>query len=238
MTKSDINLDSISAERLDSMAAAGDVVVECYRVLQKSDTNVVGEVLRDEGTFYELDHYPKGDAYDQETHSQYYYHAHRESEHGHFHTFLREAGMPAGLKPVEQSHAPFMDERKDTLSHLIAISMDNKGFPIGLFTTNRWVTADTWYAATNVIAMLDAFDMDMARPSWATNLWITNMVRLFRPEIEALIHERDEKVAAWRQQHPGEDVFEDRDLEITSFKEISVERQIARVREASPGHRN
>ncbi len=77
-----------------------------------------------QGTFYEFDHYPAGDVHDPETHCQHYYHSHRSGEHGHFHVFLREQGMPEGLRPIEQSHAPFMDERDDTLCHLIAISMN------------------------------------------------------------------------------------------------------------------
>ena len=78
---------------LEAMAVAGAQILECYRVLQKSNSNVVAEVIKDGGTFYEFDHYPKGDVYDNETHSQYFYHAHRPKEHGHFHTFLREEGI-------------------------------------------------------------------------------------------------------------------------------------------------
>ena len=35
-----------------------------------------------------------------------------------------------------------MKELNDKLSHLIAISMNQAGFPTRLFTTNRWITAD------------------------------------------------------------------------------------------------
>ena len=59
-----VGLKNFSHEKLGTMAAAGKQVLECYRVLQKSDTNMVAEVLRGQGTFYELDHYPEGDAYD------------------------------------------------------------------------------------------------------------------------------------------------------------------------------
>ncbi len=217
---------------LEDMAEAGERVLECYRLLRKGGQNIVGEVLKGEGTFYEMDHYPSGDVYDNETHSQYYYHAHREGEHGHFHTFLREAGMPEGLTPVEQSHASFMDERNDTLSHLVAISMDGSGYPIGMFTTNRWVTADTWYQADDVITMLERFEMDLAHPSLPVNVWVGAMVRLFRPQVEALIRERDRVVSDWAERHPGSDTFEDRDLEVTAYCPVSVEAQTRRVGEA------
>lgn len=225
-------LYDLSKASLGSMAEAGERILECYRVLRKTEDNVVGEVLRGQGEFFEMDHYPKGDVYDPETHSQYYYHSHRDDEHGHFHTFLRQKGMPKGLTPIEQSEATFMKERDDTLSHLIAISMNRAGYPICLFTTNRWVGADHWYGAEDVIAMLDFFMMDMAQPSWPVNIWITNMVRLFRPEIEELVRERDKVVADWRKRHQDRDVFEDRELELTSILDISVEKQIERVNKA------
>ncbi|MCH9049672.1 MAG: hypothetical protein IIA72_01075 [Proteobacteria bacterium] len=227
-----VNLRKLPVEALESMATAGEQVLECYRVLQKSNSNVVAEVLRGQGKFYEFDHYPKGDVYDSETHSQYFYHAHREGEHGHFHTFLREEGMPEACRPAEQSEAPFMKERDDKISHLIAISMNHAGFPIRLFTTNRWITADNWYKADDVIKMLDRFEMDLAAPSWPVNIWLTAMLRLFRPQIMELVRERDATVANWQKEHPDVDAFEDRGCDITSVRKISVAAQIKRVNEA------
>jgi hypothetical protein len=226
------NLKKLSREQLQTMAIAGVQVLECYRVLQKSNSNVVAEVLRGQGEFYELDHYPKGDVYDSETHSQHFYHAHREGEHGHFHTFLREEGMPEDCSPAEQSEAPFMKERDDKISHLIAISMNRAGFPIGLFTTNRWITADNWYKADDVIKMLDRFEMDLAYPSWPVNIWLTAMLRLFRPQIMELVLERDATVEDWQNKHPENDAFEDRGCDITSARRISVAAQIKRVNQA------
>jgi len=226
------DLNNLSRDQLEQMAGAGAQILECYRVLQKSHANVVAEVLRGQGEFVELDHYPAGDVYDHETHSQFYYHSHREGEHGHFHTFLREKGMPGDCRPVEQSEADFMKEREDTLSHLIAISMDRAGYPIALFTTNRWVTADNWYKADDVIRMLEHYDMDLSWPSWPANVWITAMLRLFRPEIEELVRERDVILANWQQNHPDTDAFEDRECDIASSREISVSKQIERVTQA------
>ncbi len=205
------------------MWSAGEQVLNCYRVLAKSSDNIVGEILKGQGTFYEMDHYPPGDIYDPETHCQYYYHAHRGGEHGHFHTFLRSEGMVQGMKPIEgQSHQDYMDQRDDKLTHLIAISMDPQGFPISLFTTNRWVTAENWYNATDVITALERFEMDLAPPSWPVNIWMTNLVRLYAPIIRQLIIERDEVIANWAEKYPERDVFEDRELEVTSEIPINV----------------
>ncbi len=223
-------------DALMRMVAAGERILECYRVLKKTQDNVVGELLRGQGEFFEWDHYPKGDIYDHVTHSQYYYHAHptelRGGEHGHFHTFLRPKGMPPGIAPAPLPDLELPEDEDDALSHLIAISMNPAGYPIRLFTTNRWVTGEVWYVADDVIRMLDDFAIDLARPSWPANLWVSDMLRLFRPQTEVLIRRRDDAVAAWREGHAGSDVYEDRDFEIASSTSISVEAQMRRLREA------
>ena len=229
------DLGDLPAGRLGEMAAAGDEILECYRVLEKAGSNLVAEVLRHQGTFYEWNHYPPGDAVDWETHSQYYFHAHpqdqRGGEHGHFHCFMRYDGIAASVKPVPLD-SPQADNEDRIGAHLIAISMDKAGFPVGLFTTNRWVTDETWYGAADVIAMLDDFLIDHTHPSWATNRWLSAMFLLFRAEMEAMLQARDAAVAARAADRPGEDIFEDRELEITSNCAISVKEKIAAVHRA------
>ncbi len=218
-------LDGLSPERRASMLAAAYEIRECYRVLEKAGINLVGEVLRGQGEFVELEHYPRDDVFDSETHAQYYYHTHRdgELEHGHFHLFLRAGGMPPGSYPLAYPQAsevwPAGDE---ALAHLVAISMDGWGYPIGLFCTNRWVTAEAWYPAEQTIAMLDHFAIDHAFPNWALNRWLTAMLTLYRPQVESLIRQRDEVVAEWQAREPSADVFEDRHLEITGYLPIDV----------------
>jgi hypothetical protein len=196
----------------------------------------VAEIIRDQGVFYEWTHYPEADIYDSASHAQYYYHAHakqeRPGEHGHFHCFLRPKGMPPGVRPAAVAGCLPRENPNDALSHLVAIAMDDRGYACELFTTNRWVTDETWYGARDVIAMLDRFAIDLARPSWPVNRWITAMLRLFRPQIEALILERDEAIAGWQRRHPNSDVFEDRRLEVTSKLDISVEDQLGRLQAA------
>jgi hypothetical protein len=204
---------------------AANEIRECRRVLAKSGLNLVGEVLRGFGDFTEFEHYPPDDVYDPESHAQYYFHAHapgkREwNDYGHFHIFLRPRGMPLGIRPAPVADAtPAADDTAD-LCHLIAISMTREGEPERLFTTNRWVTAETWYAAEDVIRMLDHCVFDVAWPSWPLNRWLTAMLALYRRDIEALIRTRDKVVSEWMRCHPGGNVFEDRELEITSLKMI------------------
>ena len=225
-------LERLPRAALSAMLEAGREALEWRRILAKTGDNLVGDFLKHEEPFYILDHYPKGDVFDPESHAQWYYHAHdkkdRPGEHGHFHTFLRGGGMPAGIAP-----APLLDlqpnaETHDLICHLIAISMDRSGWPIGLFTTNRWVTAETWYAAHDVCAMLGCFDVKISRPSWPVNRWLSAMLILFRPQIEDLLQQRDERIRTWRREHPeAENVYEDRRLEVISQMPISVEAQVA-----------
>lgn len=237
-SKSEILLAERPRDELEGMAAAGREIIECYRVLEKTDSNVVAEVIRHHGTFYEWDHYPPGDAVDWETYSQYYYHAHgddeRPGEHGHFHTFLRFENMPKGLKPLDLEFAQASNGDRIG-AHLVGISMDGPGFPTGLFTVNRWVTDETWYGACDVTRMLDLFKMDHTHPSWAVNRWLSAVLILFRPHIEQLLMDRDAKVEAWMEAHPGIDVFEDRELEVTSHISISVPEQIKAVAQTLKG---
>ena len=110
--------------------------------------------------------------------------------------------------------------------------MDAAGCPFRLFTVNRWVTGETWYVASDVCAMLDCFRIDHTRPSWAANRWITAIVQLYQPQIETLLTMRDGTVEAWQHHHPQGDVYEDRDLEVTSYVDISIQDQVRAVGQA------
>lgn len=232
----DTDFTKLATEELRAMQDAGEFVRECYRVLAKTDDNIVGELLKGEETFFEWNHYPDGDVYDQETDSQFYYHAHpsdeRPGEHGHFHTFIRPGGMPPDVRPAPVPDFEPPEDPDDALSHIIAISMDRKGFPIKLFTTNRWVTGEVWYTAEDVCRLLHQFNIDHAQPSWPVNIWVTGLLTLFRPQIKSLIHARDRVVAQWQQSHPDENVYEDRELEMTTEMVVDVDAQLVAVAQA------
>lgn len=220
----------LSEEERTAMLTAGLEIYECYRVLKKGGLNVVGEVLRGQGTFIERVHYPQEDVFDYQTNSQYYYHAHRSEEHGHFHCFMRVGGIPPEVipwaYPLASESWPQGDE---ALAHLVGIAMDVWGYPIGLFVTNRWVTGETWYPAKSVIRMLPNFMIDHAYPSWPVNRWITAMFRLFYFHMTALLLHRDEVVNVWQKTYPEQDVLEDRQLEMTGYLPISVEEWLKMV---------
>jgi hypothetical protein len=211
-------LTDLSDEQIRTSLAATTEIRECYRVLEKGGLNIVGEVLRGQGQFYELDHYPKDDVFDAATASQYYYHAHRSDhdEHGHFHLFLRNSALPGEAEPVL---GPVGNDR---VAHLVAIAMDAWGFPTDLFAVNRWVTDESWLGAEPVITALDRFNVDHAYPSWPVNRWLTAMVRCYRPQVEALLRHRDQVLADSGEASLAE-MLENRRLEVTGTIPVDLD---------------
>ena len=224
-------LDQLDRGELERMATAAHEVIDVQMRLNLTDDNVVGELIKNAGTFFEWNHYPDGDVYYAGSASQFFYHAHpadlRVGEHGHFHTFLRPAGMPEGVNPAPVDDYVAPKDANDALAHIIGISMDGFGAPICLFTTNRWVTGETWYSGPDIARMVDLFEVRHTQPSWPVNRWVSAMLRLFKPQILALISARDATVADWARsgKAPDGNVFEDRALEVTSYCHISIEAQ-------------
>jgi hypothetical protein len=226
------------------MTAAAALIDEARRELAGRNANIVSEVMAGEAAISDWRHYPEGEVYDPKSHAQYFYHAHpvrgrAVREHGHFHTFLRAEGMPVGVAPlllpeVAVAVAPALPPQAPPLkrgimeevSHLVAIAVEAQGEPIRLFTTNRWVTGETWYPAEDVIRMLDRFVVTEVDPSETLNRWLGAMLRLFRPQIAELLQLRDQAVMAWRRRRRTH-VFDDPALEITSSLDISIDAQCA-----------
>ena len=211
-------LAALPFARLEAMALAGHELIRAERALSRLGFNVVARLLRDEGTFYEWDHYPAGDVYDPVSGAQYFYHAHgaaarQAGEHGHFHCFLRRSETAL-------------------LHHLVAVAMDDRGRPARLFTVNRWVTEDSWIDAASAIRLLDRFHLDLPNPSRWVNRWLQALLLLFRPEIEALLRRRDVRLAEWRRHHRGVDALAARELDTLSETAVSVDSRIDELRSA------
>ena len=229
--------------------AAALVSASCDAIVARG-SNIAQEVTGGAAELEEWRRYPEGEFYDPDSHGQYFYHHHgggagspspRSCEHGHFHIFLREEGMPAGVAPLllpelavadvalPPQAAPSKRGQRDGVCHLVAIAVDSKGAPLRLFTTNRWVTGETWYRAEDVVRMLDRFVIRGEQPSPELNAWISGMVALFRPQIAALLRMRDKTIMGWRRRRRVH-VFEDPRLEITSSLDIDLAARLAEVR--------
>ena len=212
--------------QLLAMYDAAAEAIECATAMAQSGTNPVTDVLGGADVVEEWAHFPAVDVIDDGTHSLFYYHSHAAEEriageHGHFHTFVRPKEIDPALKPAPIKDAPKANEEGTGVTHLVGISTDASGRLIRLFTTNRWVTGEVWYEAETVIGLLDRFDITTEAPSPELNRWVTAVVHIFRPQIVDLIRARDAAIAGFARAHPDSDVYEDRDLQVTS--EINVD---------------
>lgn len=173
----------------------------CESVLAKAGLNVLLETFRDVPEITAWEHYPPGDVFDPQSGAQWFYHCHPAeegaAEHGHFHCFLRPEG----------SEGP--------IHHLAAIGVDAYGRLLRLFTVNQWVVDDDWLDAERTIALLPRFDVQMPRPSYLVNRWLTAIFVAYEAEFAELIGKRDKVLADHR---PADDSspFEDRALEVTA----------------------
>ena len=209
-----MTLAALPRRRLRAMRAAGEEILDCYEALARGNTNLLLDFMRGMGTFTANTPYPAESVVDRASLVSFYYHSHREGEHGHFHTYFLN-GPDAPATP----HQPY--------AHVIALKIDDTGIPLTLFTTNRWVTGETLRPARELIAMLDRFEIDHAWPSWLVNRWMTAMVRLFRPQVEKLLVARD--AALTRRARSEPEPTENREVEVLSEVTISIDRQIAAV---------
>lgn len=219
-------------DRLERMELAATRIVDCMHSLHRAGDNLVAAALRGSGDFLEWDHYPASDVYDPQSRAQYYFHAHptddrADPDYGHFHTFLRLPTGGLGMNGARAGGNPAVaDDVEHSLCHLVAISMTSAGLPERIFTTNRWVTGECWQPASQVISLLDQFSVDLEHPSRALNIWLTEMLVLFRPQIESLLVQRDITVGRWQNEYRDIDAFENRELEVTSSMHISLYDQI------------
>ncbi len=173
----------------------------CEAILAKGGLSVLSETLQGTSSIAAWEHFPPGDVYDPTSNSQWFYHCHPategSAEHGHFHCFMRPDGP---LGPIH---------------HLLAIGVDAQGRLLRLFTVNQWVVGDDWADAEATIPLISCFDMQMPRPSYLVNRWLTGIVVAYEEQIIALVRERDRVLEA-HVPNDGVSVREDRSLEVFS----------------------
>ncbi|TKT74397.1 hypothetical protein [Aquamicrobium sp. LC103] len=190
----------------DTKGQALREIAFCEAILAKAGLNVLLETFRDAAEITAWEHYPPGDVFDAQSGAQWFYHCHPAeegtAEHGHFHCFVRPDG-PDG--PIH---------------HLAAVGVDAYGRLLRLFTVNQWVVGDDRLDAEAAIALLPRFDVQMPRPSYLVNRWLTAIFAAYEEEIAVLISERDRVIAAHRPAN-GSSPLEDRALEVTSELRIA-----------------
>jgi hypothetical protein len=209
---------------------ASQVLEAQQQMTTNKGKNILHYTLQKERRHKHMAHYPKGDRWDRTTGSQYFYHCHREdfdtTEHGHFHCFLRYNKIPKRIKPT-----PLPDWNlyiDNPMSHIVAISMNQTGMPIRLFTVNRWVTSEIWYDATHLPTFVRRFKMELEDdPYWLIlDKWVEGIVHLFAPQIAWLHQERDKIIQKYQITSPQENIYLNEDIEELSSINIDLRAQI------------
>ena len=196
------------------MQAAHDAVAIPLRYV-RAGSSLVQAAMAGAQSCVELEHFPRHDIVDLAHHTRLYYHAHGsrrkpDTEHGHFHLFAH--GKLAG-----------------DYMHLVGISLDAVGQPIRLFTTNRWVTGETWRDAAEVEAALARFEVTTRGRMAPVARWATAMVRLYFPQIVQLVRRRDAVMAHRNTRVDWETLCEDRRLDVVTQNQISLVTRIQQL---------
>ncbi|MEM6461886.1 MAG: hypothetical protein AAF724_08225 [Pseudomonadota bacterium] len=235
-----IDFKALPREQLEAMQDAADDMIGVLEEAAAQEKHILIDVLNstDDKAFTEWQHYPPGDVHDREKGALWFYHAHADDgegrpwdEHGHFHLFVYTEHVQEGIEPIALPPDP--DYELGGLCHLVAISFDKSGTPMQVFTVNRWVAVEWQYPAEEVIRLLDKFDLDNEEFALTTR-WLVAALKLFRPQVEWSLRERDKVIAIMREKDP-EGFSEDTDIEVLSSFPFDLGAQIDAIEEALEG---
>lgn len=149
----------------------------------------------------------------------YYYHAHASpgatsDEHGHFHLFAQLGNDATGVSRY---------------THLAAIGVDARGMPCRLFTTNRWVTNETWLPANRVLALSEKIAAVPAAANDDIERWLRALLGVFAPQMAKLLCHRDRRMNVRQRSGRRPGLFEDRRMYVISQCPVSVGQQLAAI---------
>ena len=234
-----MNLPYVNQEAMQRSASA---LLDCYKQLSTNKQHLLFPLLGDVSP-RQWAHYPEDDVIDHSTGYQYFYHSHSpedrqdSSEHGHFHLFAR---MGSGKHDIDtNAETKFLDSLKtspdeqSTNANLLCISLDAKGVPMSMFTTNRWVTGDHLLSASTTLSLLN--DFRVTTPGFEiVNQWVEAILGLFWTEIVELLVQRDLRLAELASARPQSDsLLEDKNIELLSDTVIDIDCKVSLLSKVS-----
>jgi hypothetical protein len=159
-------------------------------------------------------HYPPGDIRDPKSGTQCYYHCHRDSgEHGHIHVFGRckSIGYPI---------------------HLFAISLDEKGLPIALFTISRCAGGGSWLTARETTELAKEINLGNAGCDQDLAGWLETFSQFYSESIALLLEQRDRNSNALSTSENGrytefKPPLDDTSQEVLSYLRIDWEKDVS-----------
>ncbi len=216
-------LSIYSFDELHAMQTAGLEAMKWQGLLGKVNSTVFSDIIKDFSQFYISERYPDSQIEDYETQSTYFYHSHRPNEHGHFHIYFDDEKVMEQFKPIAT-----WDQEHHT-SHLGAISMHPDGTPIGILVPNNWVSKDWWYKPDDMMKIMEHFEVKHPYPSWPSNQWLNQMLKLFHPQFKEALELRDKQVESSNQ--PREKFLKNRKVDELAYVEISIPDQMEVISE-------
>lgn len=210
---------SLGRVRRSRTRVAGNRLLDCLQGFVDTGRAPLAHVLGDQARATEWEQYQGTDGAPVDGtpgELHYFYHAHAmhgaaKAEHGHFHLFA-QLGADAGGRP--------------RYAHLLAIGVDARGLPLRLFTTNRWVTDETWISANRVIALTAKIAAAGVTDDSRIQQWLRLQLGVFAPQITELLRHRDRRMNLRLRRGGRPGLFEDRRIHVISQCQVSVEHQL------------
>lgn len=239
MLDGNLNLPRISAGNLAIMLPAAEKLIECYQELAQDARHLLQDFLHGERP-RQWAHYPEDDVIDRSSGYQYFYHSHapedreNSAEHGHFHLFARLDGEAHAIDAAaEQAFLQGISAEAATgnTANLLCISLNARGVPTALFTVNRWVTGDQFLSGPATLALLRGFTLQTDEHK-LVNRWLKALVQLFWPQIETLMHQRDQTLLRLIAEGKAQPLFDNPMVEVLSECAIDIDQQIGLINAA------
>ena len=176
-----------------------------------AETNPVLELIDLNKPLEENKKYPPGLLQFNTTGWRAYYHCHPasragnhrfEGEHGHFHLFVRTQIDP------------------ELWSHMVALSIDPMGQPLGWFTVNHWVTGEAWESSRNLVKYLLKIPYDLQNT--LVERWLLSLLALSHDLVDVVLCERDQMIEE-KKAGEGKDIKQDKEIYLLSEIPMDLE---------------
>lgn len=153
-----------------------------------------------------LEHHPAHDVVDAHTGCRFYYHGHDlpgapSAWHGHFHLFVPH---PKGTG----------------FSHLAALALSDQGMPQQWFSTNQWVTGESWASARQLKTALSSYAVATSGRLSPVAQWVSAFVSLEQDTLIELLRARDARLAELSSQRSQARVLADRRVHVLSMRAV------------------
>jgi len=185
---------------------------------------IILELCNENPPLGEERHFPEDDFIDLVTGAQYFLHRHHSAEVGettHIHIFKRWSSHDVRSLGLES-----------VTTHLAALALDSTGQPDYWFVVNQWVVGDYWLPAENTIELFRGWSFSEAECQKNSKYgfwheWVAKQVnKSLETDIFSLLNERDRILDQLVDLRPGENVLEDRSIEVICCSRVNPYRAV------------